>query len=149
MPGHGDKHTMEDEATAWQTGVHSIMRILLADDQPKVRYALRALLERALGFEIVGEAADYGDAVQLLKAECPDLVLLDWELPAPTGVDLLTSLRSGCPDVRVLVMSAHANAQSHALNAGADGFVCKCDPPETLLHAVRALVKERPCERQV
>jgi DNA-binding NarL/FixJ family response regulator len=57
------------------------MRILLADDQPKVRFALRVLLERQPGLKVVGEAADADDLLAQMETACPDLVLLAWELP--------------------------------------------------------------------
>ena len=56
------------------------MRILLADNQSKVRFALRALLEQQPGLTIVGEAAEAGDALLQVEAVRPDLVLLDWDL---------------------------------------------------------------------
>jgi DNA-binding NarL/FixJ family response regulator len=112
------------------------MRILLADDQPKVRFALRTVLERKLGFEVVGEAADVRDMWQQVEDECPDLLLLDWELPGPKVADLITALRALCPALRVIALSGHTEARQVALEAGVDAFVCKCDTPEKLLSAI-------------
>jgi DNA-binding NarL/FixJ family response regulator len=112
------------------------MRILLADDQPKVRFALRTLLERKLGFEIVGEAGDFREMWQQVKVSCPDLLLLDWELPGPKVLDLMSALHAICPDLQVIVLSGHPEMRQAAMEAGVDAFVCKCDPPESLLAAI-------------
>ena len=112
------------------------MRILLADDEPRVRFALSVLLERQPGLEVVGEALDAEDLLRQAEVACPDLVLLDWELPGQTGVDLLSALRRVCPDLSVIVLSGRPEARRAALDAGADAFVCKCDSAQRLLAAI-------------
>jgi DNA-binding NarL/FixJ family response regulator len=115
------------------------MRIFLADDQPKVLFALRTLLERCLGLQVVGEAAHMDGMRQQLEETCPDLLLLDWRLRGPRPDNWITSLHSRCPGLRVIALSGHSEDNQAALKAGADAFVCKCDPPERLLRAVEAL----------
>jgi DNA-binding NarL/FixJ family response regulator len=115
------------------------MRILLADDQPKVRFALRTLLERKWGFEVVGEATHIRDMWQQVEEECPDLLLLDWELPGPQVADLMTALHALCPNLCVIALSGHSESRHVALEAGVDAFVCKCDPPERLLSAIEKM----------
>lgn len=112
------------------------MRILLADHRPKVRFALRALLEQQPGVKVVGEAADARDLLAQIKATCPDLVLLDWKLRGLAAVDLLVALRRVCPDVVVIALSGIPEARRAALDAGADAFVSKTDPPERLLTVI-------------
>jgi DNA-binding NarL/FixJ family response regulator len=112
------------------------MQILLADNQPKVRFGLRVLLERQPGLKVVGEATNAEDLLAQIEADCPDLVLLDWELPGLAGGDLLSALRAACPDLFVIVLSGRTEVRRAALDAGADAFVNKCDPPEWLLAAV-------------
>ena len=112
------------------------MRILLADDQAKVRFALRVLLERGSGLEVVGDAVDAADLLTQAETACPDMVLLDWGLPGPAMGDLLASLRGVCPDIAIVALSARLEVRPKALAAGADAFVCKCDPPERLLAVI-------------
>jgi DNA-binding NarL/FixJ family response regulator len=112
------------------------MQILLADAQAKVRFALRVLLERQPGFQVVGEAADADDLLVQIEACCPDLVLLGWELPRPAGSELLSALRAACPSLLVIALSGRLEARRAALSAGADAFVSKSDPPERLLAAI-------------
>lgn len=115
------------------------MRVLVADDQPKVRSALRLLLGQEPGLSVVGEAVEVEGLLAKAEATCPDLVLLDWELPGLPAADLLSALRALCPHVRVIALSGRPEARRAALAAGADGFVSKGDPPERLLTTLRAL----------
>ena len=112
------------------------MRILLADDQPKVRFALRVLLERQSGFEVVGEATNAEDTLARVQASSPDLLLIGWELPGLAGMDLLPALRRSRPDLMIIALSGRPEACRIALAAGADAFVSKSDPPERLLAAI-------------
>ncbi len=117
------------------------MRILLADDQPKVRFALRTLLERRLKCEIVGEASDIREMWQQVEMSCPDLLLLDWELPGPKVHHLMSGLHAICPDLQVLALSGRSEMRQAAVEAGVDAFVCKCDPPESLLAAIEDIAQ--------
>ena len=112
------------------------MQILLADDQPKVRFALRVLLERQPGLEVVGEAVDGEDLLALARAACPDLVLLAWDLPDLEAVGGLPALRALYPGQSVIVLSGRPEVRQNVLSAGADAFVSKSDPPEQLLAAI-------------
>lgn len=112
------------------------MRVLLADDQAKVRSALRVLLGQQPGIEILGEAVDTTGLIDWVNAACPDVVLLDWELPGLQPAALLPMLRRHCPRAQVIVLNSHSEVRAAALAEGADAFVCKGDPPETLLQAI-------------
>jgi DNA-binding NarL/FixJ family response regulator len=112
------------------------MRILLADDQPKVRFALRVLLERQEDFEVVGEAGDAENLLCLMETIKPDLVLLGWELPGLTESGSVPALCKLCPDLSVIALSGRPEARRAALEAGAKAFVSKGDPPEQLLAAI-------------
>lgn len=115
------------------------MRILLADNQPKVRFALRTLLERKLGFEVVAEANDSSELWQQVEEACPDLLFLDWELAGPKVRDVLSRLHAVCPDLRVIALSGRSELRRAALQAGVDAFVCKCDSPDRLMTAIAGL----------
>jgi DNA-binding NarL/FixJ family response regulator len=113
------------------------MRILLADNQVKVRFALRALLEQQPGLTVVGEAAEAKEVLAQVEAVQPDLVLLDWNLCGLATADLLPALRRICPDLRVVALSARPEMHSAALEAGANAFASKTDPPECLVKAIQ------------
>lgn len=118
-----------------------MMRVLLADDQAWLRSAVRLLLEQEPGIEVVGEAAEANILLSIAKSIGPDLILLDWELPGldagSSGERLLGTLHSCCPQIAVIVLSGRPEASALALDAGADYFVSKADPPDSLLSALR------------
>jgi DNA-binding NarL/FixJ family response regulator len=120
-----------------------MLRVLLADDQAWLRSALRFLLEQESGVEVIGEAGDARALLSRVESARPDLVLLDWELPGMRAAggeqEILAALHQFCPDLFVIVLSGRPEASSSALDAGADFFVSKADPPESLLAALRAV----------
>ncbi|MCP4541986.1 MAG: response regulator transcription factor [Chloroflexi bacterium] len=118
------------------------MRILLADNQPKVRLALQLLLAQEEGICVVGEAANAEGLFTQIEATRPDLVLLDWDLPGGPMVDLLSVLNNTYPALSVIALSWRLEMGHEALDAGADAFISKADPPEQLLAAISSLDQE-------
>ena len=121
------------------------MRTLLADERSSVRFALRTLLERKPGMQIVGEVATPEALLGKLRAACPDLIVCDWDLLDLVAADRLATLRAVCPYVVVIVLSGRPEVRQAALIAGADAFVCKTDPPGELL----AVINDRWHRQQV
>ena len=113
------------------------MRVLIAEHQSKVRFALRVTLEREPGLSGVTEVADAGELVSQAKAMRPDLVLVDWELPDLDCAETLPALRRACPRLFILVLSSKAEGCQAALRAGADVSISKADSPDRLLSAIR------------
>ena len=112
------------------------MRILIADAQPRVRFALRVLLERQPELEVLDEAVDAEHLLAQIETVCPDAVLLGWELPGMDMPRLLSSLREACPDTAVIALSGRLEAPRAAMSVGVDAFVSKSSPPEQLLAAI-------------
>lgn len=117
--------------------------ILIGDAQPRVRFGLRLLLEQQPGWRIAGEAEDARALLDRVRCGCPDLVLLDWELPGMPAAELLAAIRQACPSLWVVFMSGKDELRHVALQAGADVFAYKADPPEHLLRLIRGLVAEK------
>jgi DNA-binding NarL/FixJ family response regulator len=120
------------------------MRILLADDQPVVRYALRVLLERQPGVLVVGEAGDVTGLLAAAQSVNPHLILLDWELPGMRAARVLTDLRKVRPELLVIALSGRPEARQAAMDHGVNAFVSKADPPERLLAAIGAQGRSIP-----
>lgn len=112
------------------------MKIILADNQPRVRFALRALLAQQQHVEIVGEARDIDMLQSLIDTAVPDLVILDWDLPGLADFGSITALRANNPNLYIVVLSGHNDVRQNALDAGTNQFVSKTDPPEKLLAAL-------------
>jgi DNA-binding NarL/FixJ family response regulator len=116
------------------------MRVLLADDQEKVRSALRLLLTQFVYLQIVGEAADALQLLQAVAQKQPDLVLLDWELPGLSPQQLLRLLWYERPSLKIIAMSSRPEAKRPALAAGVHAFLSKGEPPEKVLATIQALL---------
>jgi DNA-binding NarL/FixJ family response regulator len=123
-------------------GKENGMRILLADDQARVRSALELLLGLEPDMDVVGETTDADRLLVCIKETRPDLVLLDWELPGLVVNGLMNALRSLFPRLKVIVLSGRPEARGDALAAGADAFVSKGDPPDRLLAALRTIARQ-------
>jgi DNA-binding NarL/FixJ family response regulator len=119
------------------------LNILIGDTQPRVRFGLRLLLEQQPGWRVAGEVEDAQALLLAIRFGCPDLVLLDWELPGMPAVELLSLIRQACPQLWVVYMSGKDEMRKVALRAGADIFVYKADPPEKLLQQMRGLLAEK------
>ncbi|MDT4945019.1 MAG: hypothetical protein QOH14_1752 [Pseudonocardiales bacterium] len=115
-------------------------RVLLVDDHRLVRAGLRSLLAPAADIEVVGEAEDGAQALELAAATGPAVVLMDLSMPVLDGVAATRQLLTDRPDVRVVVLTSFSDRDRvrDALSAGAIGYVLKDCTPEELLSAVRA-----------
>ena len=108
------------------------MRVLIADDQPSVRSALKLVLEQQ-GIDVAGDVVDSGELLAWFKTNQADLLLLDWELPNQPGKKIIPILRARYPGLAVIVLNSRPQTRTEAISAGAHGFVSKGDPPEYLL----------------
>jgi DNA-binding NarL/FixJ family response regulator len=118
------------------------MRVLLADDHPRVRRALRMFIEEEPGLTIIGEVSDAETLLSQALALQPDLILLEWELQGWPAHKLLSALRALELPTQVIVLSRRPESEPGALAAGADGFVGKADGPEQLLAVLRRLMED-------
>ncbi len=116
------------------------VRILIADDHPLTRDALASLLVRG-GFDVVGEAADGAEALELAQRLEPDLVLLDLTMPGLDGLSALPRLRAACPGCEVVVLTASGTEENllGAIRAGAAGYLLKSEPPERIVSFLRGV----------
>jgi DNA-binding NarL/FixJ family response regulator len=115
------------------------LRVLVADDHPVVRSGLRALLEAQPDMEVVGEAYDGTTAVRMVVDLVPDVVVMDVSMPGVGGGEATERIRTACPTVRVVALTAHEDRgyQRRLLAAGAAGYVLKRSAAEELVTAVR------------
>ena len=119
------------------------MNILIGDAQPRVRFGLRLLFEQQPGWNVVAEVDNPQALLDAVRLGCPDIVLIDCELPGIPAEELLAQIRQQCPCLGVVFMSGKLELRSMALLAGADIFVYKADPPEKLLEQIRGFIVEK------
>lgn len=110
-----------------EPGADAPIRVLVVDDQQIMREGLMALLDLLDGIEVVGDAADGRQALELLDVARPDVVLMDLRMPVMDGVQTTEALRRDRPDIAVLVLTTYDDDDSvaRALHAGAHGYLTK------------------------
>ncbi|HEX6832048.1 MAG TPA: response regulator transcription factor [Rudaea sp.] len=116
------------------------MRVLLADDHNLVRAGIRRLIESSADIEVVAEAQNGDEALDLAALTRPDVAIVDLEMPGRGGLDVIAQMRERFPEIAVVIMSMHDN-QAHvraALERGARGFIVKEAAPAELELALRA-----------
>lgn len=122
-----------------------MIRIVVADDHPIVRSGIVGLLSLDEGLEVVGEASDGVEAVELAHALHPDVVLMDLRMPRLTGAEATARLASELPDVRVLVLTTYESDDDilGAIEAGASGYLLKAAPQEEIVAGIRSVAGGR------
>jgi DNA-binding NarL/FixJ family response regulator len=117
-------------------------RIILADDHPLVLEAVRALLDGQPGLKVMAAATDGRQLLDLTGRLKPDLVILDLQLPGVNGLDCLRRIKQFDPAIQVIVLSAFGDAETvrAVVQAGAEGFVLKTDPPGQVINAIRQVL---------
>jgi len=115
---------------------------MLVDNHPVVGYGLKMLFQSTDDLELAGQATSVADAMALLKAGIPDLVLLGLPLPGLCGIEFLKNLQISHPSLPVLVFSMYDENDfaKHVLQAGGKGYVMKCESCDEVLVAVRCVL---------
>jgi DNA-binding NarL/FixJ family response regulator len=116
-----------------------LIKVIIVDDHAMVRDGLRRILQSAEGFEIVGEAADGVSAIKLVRQSPASLMLLDLSMPGPNGLDLLKQFKAEQPQMRILVLTMHAEEQyaKRAFSSGASGYLTKDSAASELVIAAK------------
>lgn len=121
------------------------LKVVIADDHSVVRQGIRGVLEAIEGLEVVGEAGDGDEALEMVMELKPDVVVLDVNMPGKTGLEVTTVLRQEGHPARVLILSMHDDPEYvlQAVRSGADGYVLKDAAPAELRDAVEAVHEGR------
>ncbi len=117
--------------------------ILIVDDHPLFRKGLKAVLESNNQFEVVGEARNGTEALEMVRKLDPDLVVVDISLPDQSGIELTREIRNLLPEVHIMIVSMHSKIDyiAEAFQAGATGYVVKESASESLLQGLEHVSK--------
>jgi two-component system response regulator NreC len=117
------------------------IRVLIADDHTIVRSGLRLLLEAEPDIEVVGEALEGREAINLVEKHLPDVILMDISMPGMDGLEATRQIKAAWPQVKVLVLTMHRSDEYffEMLKAGASGYILKGAETSDLIHAVRVV----------
>jgi DNA-binding NarL/FixJ family response regulator len=119
------------------------IRVLLVDDHTIIRIGIRNLLANAPDIEVVGEATNGTEALQLVQELDPDVLILDMEMPGISGIEVAQNLRSQGSRVHILALSAYNDRRyvENVLKSGASGYLVKDEAPDAILDAVRGVAQ--------
>ena len=119
----------------------NIIRVVLADDHVFVRDGIKSLLENEANIEVVGEAIDGADALDVVAATKPDLLIVDIRMPNLTGIEVVEKLRSENNNVKIIMLSMHESEEYvlKSIKAGADGYLLKGSSKEEFLKALHSV----------
>lgn len=118
-----------------------MIRVLLADDHTLVRAGIRSLLEKMAGIQVIGEASDGREALELIKKTNPNIVLLDITMSGMNGLDISVRVVRDFPHIKVIILSMHANEEYvlRALKIGVSGYLLKDAATTELELALKAI----------
>ncbi len=120
-----------------------MIRILIADDQAIARQGLHVILNSEDDFEVVGQAKDGQEALELVETLQPDLVVMDLKMPRLNGVQATKAIKEKFPNVAILVLTTYDldDWVANAIRNGANGYLLKDTPPQELITAIRGTVQ--------
>ncbi len=120
-----------------------VIRVLIADDHPIVRQGIVTVVSRERGIEVVGEAANGQEAVDMTASLEPDIVLMDLEMPEMKGVEAISRIEADTPGTSVIILTTFDTDQHifDGLEAGARGYLLKDSPPADLISAIRTVYR--------
>ena len=115
------------------------IRVLIADDHPMIRTALRNMIERETNMEFVGEATNGLEALKMHRQHEPHVTLMDINMPIMDGIEAVTTIRDENPDARIIMLTNFDTDEDvkRGLQAGAVGYLLKDETPEKLLETIR------------
>ena len=124
----------------------AVIRILITDDHAVVREGLRTLIRTEPGMEVIGEAADGVEAVEIACALKPDVILMDMVMPRMGGLEAIQKIKEECPDANILVLTSFSDDETvfPAIKSGALGYLLKNTSPNLLLNSIREVYKGKP-----
>ena len=119
------------------------LRVLLVDDHEVVRLGIRALLNQSEGFEVVGEASNARESIELTAEIMPDIVLMDIRLPGMSGIEACEEITQKNKDVKVVMLTSYAEDEMlfAAIRAGASGYLLKQISSEDLIRSLNSVAR--------
>ena len=118
-----------------------MIKVLLADDHSIVRAGLRRIVEESGDMQVIAEADDGREAIQLVQKTDPDVAVIDISMPGVDGLEVISQLQTQRPKLPILVLTMHEEGQYvvRAIQAGAKGYITKQSAPEQLVNAIRKI----------
>lgn len=120
-----------------------LTKIVLADDHALIRHGIRRIIEEKASLQVIGEAGDGLELLEVLKRSTPHMIVLDISMPNMRGLEAIKAIKKLCPKVKILILTMHKNDQllCSAISAGANGYLLKEDSDTELLPAIATVLQ--------
>jgi len=121
------------------------IKVFLADDHEIVRHGIRLLLEEETDMKVIGEAGNGREAIDKTRDFCPDVVVMDIEMPGLNGIEAIEKIHENCDSCEVIILSMHSSSEyiMRALKSGAKGYILKESAGKELVLAIRSVTSNR------
>lgn len=132
---------LKESAAPKESSAGNAYRILIADDHPVVRRGVRQILETQPGIEVCGEVSNGKEAIERVKQDKPNLIVLDLTMPELDGLEATHKIREECPETDILILSMHFAEElaRDLIRSGARGYILKTDADVELLTAIHRI----------
>jgi DNA-binding NarL/FixJ family response regulator len=118
------------------------VKVIIVDDHPLIREALRNAIEKEEDFQVIAEATNGEDAIKITAELSPDVIIMDISMPVINGIEATKQIKSRFPQISILILTVHTDIESifSILQAGASGYLTKAAFGNEIIHTLRALV---------
>lgn len=117
-------------------------RLMIVEDNPRARCALKALISQQSEIIVTAEALNGQDAIRKIKSHVPDIVLMDMQMPVMGGLEATKIIKSKWPQIKIIILTMYPDRQAEVLSAGADAFLVKGCCEEEIVSIIRSLTNE-------
>ncbi len=119
--------------------MEKILRLIIVEDNPRARRALKALMSLQTGISVIGEASNGQEAICCISDDIPDLVLMDIFMPVMDGLDATRAIKAKWPQVKIVILTMYPDSRPDAVIAGADAFLIKGCSIEEMTSTLRSV----------
>lgn len=119
-------------------------KIMIVDDSLRARCALKALISQQAGINVIAEASNGQEAIQIISKQKPDIVIMDIRMPVMDGLEATRAIKAGWSQVKVIILTMYPYHQPEAMAAGADAFLVKGCPLDEITDLIRSFQGWKP-----
>jgi len=122
-----------------ETNMNDSTNIMVVEDNSRARRALTAYISLQVGIRVTAEASNGLEAINLIRGNAPDIVLMDMQMPVMDGLEATRIIKKNWPQIKIVILTMYPNYQSEALSAGADAFLVKGCSVDEIISTIHSL----------
>lgn len=126
---------------ALRTNMDEISKLMIVEDSPRARWALKALISQQTGIIVTAEASNGEEAIRNIEKQIPDIVLMDVQMPVMNGLEATRIIKQKWPQIKVVVLTMYPDYQTDIVPAGVDAFLLKGCPAEEITGSIHRLLR--------